>query len=304
MTQRLLNSSLQMLISACLICLVPANAEAAPETIRYTAGTINEDPRQNYFIQMLTMALEAAGEADQYQLEPVTQLISQERAFTLAASGQGLGVFWGMTSKAREQRAIPIKVPLLKGLLGYRMLVTRSEWVPDLAQMESLDQLKRLSIAQGFGWPDNQILKSNGLSVYTGSYHALFDWVAQKRADLFPRSVYEVWAEQSMIERRGLVIAPSPVVYYFGPIYFFVPKSNPKLAETIQKGLDIAIQDGRFDDLFYQQPEVKKALGFLTDGQPHTVLYLHNPEYSETEVQEVARKGYLLVPMEGYSTAE
>jgi ABC-type amino acid transport substrate-binding protein len=286
------------LIGMALLWALSTDAQAAPEPIGYTVGTIESDPRQKYFIEVLKLALDASGNAHKYELKPVEQLMSQERAFTLASQGVGLGVFWGMTSKSREQKANAIKIPLLKGLLGYRVLVTRGEWVPDLAGVENLDQLKRFSTAQGYGWPDNRILKSNGLTVYTGSYHALFDWVAEKRADLLPRSVYEVWPEQGRMQARNLVIAPSPVLYYFGPIYFFVPKKNTELAETIERGLKIAIEDGRFDKLFYAQEGVKNALAFLTNGDTHTIVYLENPEYSHKEVDEIAKKGYLLLPMD------
>jgi hypothetical protein len=302
--KRLLIRGLQLITCTCLACLVLVTAGASQEVIRYTAGTIDHDPRQDYFIQMLRLALDASGEGDHYRLEPVIQPVSQERAFTLAAHNQGLDIFWGMTSKEREQKALTVKIPLLKGLLGYRVLVTRSEWVADLATVQKREDLARYSIAQGFGWPDNTILSKNGLAVQTGNYHALFDWIAQKRADVLPRSIFEVWQEEPMIQRRGLMIAPSPALYYFGPIYFFVPQNNPKLARNIEKGLHSAIKDGRFDQLFNAQMGVKKTLVFLEKANPHQVLYLTNPDYSESEIQAAAKTGYFLIPIKPYSTAE
>jgi hypothetical protein len=49
------------------------------------------------------------------------------------------------------------------------------------------------------------------------------------------------------------------LLHYSQPVYFFVHKSNTKLAQRIKKGLEIAQKDGSFDQLFFEVPEFKKA---------------------------------------------
>jgi hypothetical protein len=49
------------------------------------------------------------------------------------------------------------------------------------------------------------------------------------------------------------------LLHYPQPIYFFVNKSNKKLAKRIKKGLKIAQEDGSFDQLFFEFPEFKAA---------------------------------------------
>ena len=69
----------------------------------------------------------------------------------------------------------------------------------------------------------------------------------------------EPWDElKARPKLLNLVIEPNLMLVYPAPIYFCKQKKNAKLARRIKKGLDLAIEDGSFDKLFYDHPAIKK----------------------------------------------
>ena len=93
---------------------------------------------------------------------------------------------------------------------------------------------------------------------------------ANKRFDYFPRGLYEVWGEQKVNADKNLVIEDSLMLYYPAPIYFFVNKKNVALANRIERGLRIAMQDGSFDKLFFSIPGFTEGLSEITNPSRKT----------------------------------
>ena len=95
-----------------------------------------------------------------------------------------------------EQRLLPIRFPLDKGLLGYRVFLIRGDMQSRFDRVSGLGDLRRYSIGQGREWGDVTILRQAGLNVVEGtSYEGLFDMLAAGRFELFSRSVVEVGEE-------------------------------------------------------------------------------------------------------------
>ncbi|MFQ3220752.1 MAG: hypothetical protein ACI96W_003131 [Paraglaciecola sp.] len=88
-----------------------------------------ENPKINrqqlaYYTELLTTAIdETRFDYPNTRLQPVTIPMSQSRLIKSLQAGEILDVTWLMTSKAREQNLLPISIPLLKGLMGYRLLL-------------------------------------------------------------------------------------------------------------------------------------------------------------------------------------
>jgi hypothetical protein len=246
--------------------------------IRYRPADSDNDKRLVYFIEMLELALhKTRDEFGEYSLEPAPVPISQARAFDLVRRGRYVDIVWGMTSTERESMTLPVRIPLLKGLLGYRVLLVHASQMNRIKAVASLEDLGSMTGIQGLDWPDTTILKANNLNILTSSdYESLFKMVTAGRADYFPRSVAEVWSEIDSFSGQGLVPSPSPILFYEGPIYFFVNPQNTKLAGRLTLGLKRAIEDGSFDKLFYSQKDINRAIDFLNKGSP-TVIRVPNP---------------------------
>ncbi len=207
--------------------------------------------RYDYQIALLRLVLKKSGSV--YEMRPSKLNMEQGRMLQQLEEGQDIDVAWSMTSRDRERRLRPIRLSIDKGLIGYRIFLVKQENVSKFAQVSTLVQLRAFDAGQGLHWPDTQIMKANGLNVYGASSHEnLFKMLESGRFDYFPRSIKEVWDEVKAHPDMELVIEPSILLRYPAAEYFFVNKKNKVLADTLEKGLRIAIKDGSFDKLFTQ----------------------------------------------------
>lgn len=263
-----------------LICAVPMLAIAeppvqpplAPQLIVFGYPHQIVDPLTLYPIRLLTAALDKSAEPYVLQASPVPMV--QDRSLREIAAGHQVDVFWSMTSVEREQYLLPVRIPIDKGLFGYRLLLTTERNQQLTESVQTLAQLKKLLILQGHDWPDTKILKSNQLKVITSNhYRSMFDMITTGRADLFPRSILEVWKEIEL-EKHQLRVDPRLSIYYPTALYFFVSKSQPALAKRIENGLNQMIKSGEFEQLFMQEygAELKEAA-----TSKRRIIYLQNP---------------------------
>ncbi len=245
----------------------------------YRAPESSRDFRHAYFVSLLELALNTTSEEyGELPAVPSEMFISQERAVDLVARGVYLDIVWSMTSTAREKLLEPVRVPLLKGLLGCRVAIIRKHDEEKFSSLRSVSDLHEFTIVQGDGWPDVNILRHNGLRVVTSpDYPGMFAMVANGRVDLFFRGITEAWTELETINQPGLAVDRSILLTYPGPIYFFVNRERHALADRIREGLDKAISNGEFDALIKQHPYVIQARQELKKND-RVILTLANPE--------------------------
>ncbi|MQA19291.1 ABC transporter substrate-binding protein [Rugamonas rivuli] len=142
------------------------------------------EPWTIYIMELLTTALAKAPAAEPDQWRWVDTRMNQDRAFAVLRAGRELDIYWSMTSTAREQGVIPVHIPLMKGLLGCRLMIIRKDSVERFAQIKTMADLKRISIGQGLDWPDTAINQAAGLHVVTSSsYETLVQMLKAKRFD-------------------------------------------------------------------------------------------------------------------------
>ncbi|WP_139253943.1 hypothetical protein [Marinobacterium iners] len=227
---------------------------------------------------ILNMALEETrSDYGDYQLVAAPLQVTQERAFELVSTGADINIFWGMSSLRRETLARAVPFPLLRGLLGNRVLLINPEQEESFNRVHDIVALSRLVAIQGDNWPDTAILRHNGLQVLSSSdYDSLFAMLEYKRGDYFPRSIAEVWDELDSPLGEGFSVYPKLILQYSGPIYFFVSPRNKQLAERLQTGLERAWRSGRFNNLFYSRSELQKAFKFMKEPEVR-VLRLSSP---------------------------
>ena len=97
------------------------------------------------------------------------------------------------TSIARENALRPIRIPLDKGLTGYRLFLIKADTQAWTDPVRTLPQLQTLSIGQGATWVDSDILRANGFRVVTApTYELLLPMLDSGRFDLFSRGVNEI----------------------------------------------------------------------------------------------------------------
>lgn len=266
---------------SCLLSAVPMQAIAEtpvpqpklqPQLIVFGYPHQIVDPLTLYPIRLLRAALDKSGEPFALQASPVPMV--QDRSLREIAAGNQVDVFWSMTSIEREQYLLPVRIPIDKGLFGWRLFLTTEKNQHLTEDVQTIAQLKKLMILQGHDWPDTKILQSNKLKVITSNqYRSMFNMIATGRAELFPRSILEVWKEIAL-EKHQLRVDPRLSIYYPTALYFFVSKSQPALAQRIEKGLNQMIASGEFEQLFLEEYGAELAEAVATKRR---VIYLENP---------------------------
>jgi ABC-type amino acid transport substrate-binding protein len=92
----------------------------------------------------------------------------------------------------------------------------------------------------------------------------LFEMLANKRFDAFPRGVVEVLEEYDTRKNTlpDLYIEPSILLYYPLPMYFWFSKTDEgrRMAARVEEGMWMMIRDGSYDRIFeqYQGYKIKK----------------------------------------------
>lgn len=235
-------------------------ASPSVQSVRYPRPEGLVDPRDDYPVELLTLALHKSNKA--YELTPHPFFMLQVRQIAEIEQGKDLDVMWTMTSAEREKSLLPIRIPIDRGLLGWRLLLVRSKSLAQFAGVRQVDTLKHMRAGQGFDWPDTAILKHAGFEVDESvRYTDIFLKLAGGRIDYFPRSVQEIWTELNTHADAGFVVEPSLALHYPAAMYFFVNRNNVTLANDIRLGLERALADGSFEALFQRHfgPALKRA---------------------------------------------
>ena len=167
-----------------------------------------------------------------------------------------------MTTQERENAYIPIRIPIYKGLIGWRLFLIHAGQQSTFDEIDSLSGLQKLTAGQGHDWPDSYILNNSHIDVMSSSkYERLFEMLNKERFNFFPRSVIEIWDELSARPHYNLAVEKGILLRYPAAIYYFVHKNNAQLATDIQRGLQLAIEDGSFEQMFLKHNEwlIEKA---------------------------------------------
>jgi hypothetical protein len=261
------------------ICLLPAlvfflTPAQAAEKIFYPRPESATDSRGDYPVRLLELAISKSGAA--YTPTPGALVMPQARALKeLEANSGAVQIVWTMTSKEREQQLMPIRIPIYKGLIGWRLALVKEQKAKQFESVKGIKEMTSFEAGQGHDWPDTEILRANGLRVVgEASYDGLFKLLEKGRFDYFPRSMSEIWAEADTHASTGLVVDKNIALHYRAAVYYFVNKDNTKLADALRKGLERAIADGSFDKLFHQyNGDLIRRAGL----SKRVILELNNP---------------------------
>ena len=271
-------------LATLLLCGLATTVRAASMDFVYPPPEAAGDERHLYYWQLLDAAL--ASNRDKYgdyTARPFDSPMTFQRAAAEVESGNGrVNIVSRATNLDLEKRLRPIRIPLDKGLLGFRMFLVMPETQARLDTVKTLDDLKQLTIGQSASWTDVRVLQAAGFNlVLADAYTPLFTMLGGRRFDLFARGAIEIEAEwRANLENvPGMMIEKRFALHYPMPRYFFVPRTaeGERMAERIEDGLLRLRASGEFERRY--QAWKKLVLGDLhLPGR--TVFRLPNPELS------------------------
>ncbi len=204
----------------------------------------------SYKFELLQHALSYHPEK-KYQLVGFKNEIPKHRAFDFMNDRNAIDIIFGGATIYRESISLPVRIPILKGLNGWRMPIINKSKKDLFTTINSISSFKDLVPGQYYSWSDTKILESNGIEIAKGSdYEGLFQMLDKNRFDYFPRSVLEIENDYNARKHLNIMIDPTTLIHYPTAYYFFVAKENKTLHEDISFGLQQAIADKSFDKIF------------------------------------------------------
>ena len=253
-------------LSLALQLLVLSAVANAMMTYIYNAPESAQDSRYRYQWKILQTALDkTVPKYGAYQMLKAEVMSERRQQKELISASGKLTVMYLDTNPTLEKKLVPVRIPVDKNLVGYRVFLIRKQDAPRFASIHSLEELKKFSYGLGLGWLDVDILRANGFKVVTGSsYEGLFDMLMHRRFDVFLRGANEVLGEYEARKKSlpDLYIEPNILLYYPLPMYFWFSKTREGryLAKRVEDGMWMMIHDGSYDRIFnqYQGYKIKQ----------------------------------------------
>jgi len=249
------------------------------ELIRYVDSKKYPDPKQSYFTDLLTLALEATRpQYGDYKLQPVDIDMLQARTSIMLQRNELIDLTWRMTSQSLEEKLQAIYFPILKGMMGYRIFIIRKNQQYLFSENTSLTDLKRIELGQGHNWPDSDILLENGFKVIRGNSTFLINMLKKERFTYYPRALHEPWLE--IKNEAQLTVEKNLMLHYPAPVFFFINKQNKRLQQRLSSGLAKLFSSGQFEQFFLGH-EITSGILAKAMVNKRTTFTLHNPLLSE-----------------------
>lgn len=212
------------------------------------------------------------------------QTNSQERRLLLLKQGK-TSIDWFGTNQQIENQATALPYPIFRGLLGYRIFIINKDTRHLISKITNIDELRKLTFVQGKGWADTNVLKNAKLRVKELiDYDNIFTLIDANRADLFPRAIFEPYAElQQRKEFENLIVEEHLLLHYKLPMFFFISptKGNERLKELLISGFEKSYKNGSFVAFFNNDPFIKNALSKVNMSK-RNIISIPNPYLSES----------------------
>ena len=235
-----------------------------PMTYIYPGPESQNDKRYDYEWELLRNALEITKDSyGSYVMKTANIVMNgNRRDYELNKDSGIVTIILGIGTKEREKILTPIRIPLDKGLLGYRVFLINKRNKFKFDKITKLEMLRKFKVGQGLGWGDIKVWESNGFKVERGSdYEGLFNMLRLERFDFFPRGILGITEEYEDRKNTiaGLATEETILIYYPWPRYFFCSNSSEgkKLAERVKVGLIKMMENGDYDRIFKKHFENK-----------------------------------------------
>ena len=269
------------------------------DTVITTSSSSKLDVRAKYTNVIINKALTLS--VDKYgpfklMHKPISTI--DNSTFYELSRGHEINVVMTPATPDKDRLAIPIRIPIRRGILNYRLLLINKSKLDLFKNITSANQLKAYTVGMHANSATSEIMKVLGYRVIEGaSYDGMFKQLSLDRFDYIPRGIHEVYDELAL--RKGtidnLVIEPNLALYMPMPYYIYVSPAFPRLAKRLKYGLEKMIKKKlikQIFDEFYAEDMAKANLS------KRTIIDIGNPflssktpfERSELWINEFAIK--------------
>lgn len=249
-------------------------------------------PMEKFSYEILSLALDTTYHSPNgYKLEFET-VDGDELTRQLMLSKEFSGVTditVSATRKHWERDLLVVRIPLLKGYLGYRVGFIHQQSRQLFDDINSLDQIKKLTLGTGKEWAATAFYQFHDFTaVLATNKAALISMLMKRRIDYFPRGVNEVLGEYDVYKPSNpdLMIEPNLLIVSPLPVYFFVNPNKPKLAKRVHQGVLNLISNGTYEQVFNKHMgDVSKKLNL----ENRLIFKIDNPKLSQESLHNLTR---------------
>ncbi len=277
-----------MKLLSCVLILAFAWCAVAQAqmVVKYPRPQSENDTRYAYHTALLKEALRRTqGQYGLASVEPAAQVMNELRIARFLQEGvEEIDVMYKPASKDLELKLRPVRVPLDRGLLGWRVFLIRQQDQAKFAEVESLEDLRQFTVGQGQTWTDVEIYRHNNLPVVTGgSYEGLFKMLMKGHFDYFARGVeeapYELEARKEQFP--DMFMEQTIALYYPFPRYMWVGNNakGDELLLRLTEGLESMVADGSLQQMFF---DYKRDALRQVRLKTRKVLKIENPFLPDT----------------------
>jgi len=232
--------------------------------IIYPSKETEADIRDDDIVELLKIILQRTVETDGDFTMRTAPMMNEARFTKFLKKGKQLNIIWTSATPELDKQSIPIHIPIRKGILGYRIFLIDKKNQAKFENINSLEELKVLTVGQEHFWNDVEVFKANGFQVIKGgSYEGLFNMLIRGRFDYFSRGFNEAYKEYEMRKQKfpSLFVEQNILLYYPWPKFFYVSLNHPKIADRVKRGFKLIIADGTYEQWFlkYNQEAIKQA---------------------------------------------
>jgi hypothetical protein len=251
--------------ACCLLFLlyVVSNVVVGADIVRMNTGNQPNDQRIRYKMSVLTLALEKTQDSyGDFEIKVVDLPTTAKRALTEVHSGKTINLFIGVTTRQWEEKNLPIRIPIRRGILSYRLLAVHNNMLNQFSEVQNIQDLKRLAAGVRVGWATTDVFKTQNLNLYElESLDGLYNMLNRQAIDYIPRGINEVYDEITIRQPNDIIVEPNLVLYLPAPTYIIVSPNEKRLAKRIEAGLEKMISDGTLKTVFYRfyADDIKKA---------------------------------------------
>lgn len=261
-----------------------ANAAYDPDIIKVSSTQSKLDKRALFKNELLKRTMEVTQkEYGAYEFVQKSVRMNRPRALQAIMVGEPNNVYIAPSKPEWNEKTIAIKVPIRMGLLSYRILLVHKEDLSLFDMVQNADDLKKLIAGVRSGWVTTSILQEQNYRLkQSQNFDGLFFWLDTHRVNYIPRSIYEAFDE---VEARkdilkNVVIEPNLVLHLPTSTYIYVSPKEPRLAERIEKGINIMFEKGELKEMVdrYYKDDIERA-----NLKNRRVIPIENPFYLKSD---------------------
>lgn len=244
--ERKLNSLIIRMITLPVLTFMLLSSAHALDEVRVFSYRKPGDEREQYNLQVYRTALGLTiAEFGEYKLNITNQKMPLSRLRPMVHEGKIVNAAVAVTNSEWEASAIPIRIPIRRGILNYRMLMTTKDKLPALSKVKTLEQIKQMWGCVGAHWSTWHTMTQLNFNIVTAlEEDSVIRMLSKRRCDYIPRGAHEIYWELESLHgnRKNLAVEPNLVLYMPAPIYIFVSPNEPRLAKRFALGLERMVE--------------------------------------------------------------